>query len=110
MFGGSSRWNRESGRRGFQGGCRHGMEWPELAGIWAKLAGIWPAAGLEEGGGRRDEAKWGSAARLGFGIRFCSVGGELGLGFRPLDENLLDGSDMLRWSDPRVVWICPLIG
>jgi hypothetical protein len=65
LFGGSSRWDRESERRGFQGGCRHGMEWPELAGIWAKLAGIWPAAGLEEGGGRMDEGR----GKMGLGCQ-----------------------------------------
>jgi hypothetical protein len=99
--------------RGFRGGGRHGREWLELAEIWAELAGIWPAVGVEERGeGRREEARWGSIAWLGFEIRFCMWVRKLGLGgrFGPLNGDHLDGSCVLPWGDPWAVRICPLIG
>jgi hypothetical protein len=74
--------------------------------------GIWPAVEVEQGGGRRKGAGWGSAARLGFGTGFVRWVGELGLGgeFGPLDGDHVDGSGVLRCGDPWVVSICPLIG
>jgi hypothetical protein len=44
---------------------------------------------------------------------FCLTLGVFGLAgdvFRPLDGGHLDGSDMLSWGDPWVVWLCLLIG
>jgi hypothetical protein len=57
-FHGAMRWNRERAGRGFRGDCRHGMEWPELAGIWPTMEVEGGGRGEEEGGALR----WGSAS------------------------------------------------